>query len=126
MPYTEEQLHDIMDIDGPPTIRQLALQNLRNREQEAQQQSPPMAPTMLGQDEEKDDESVYEEERARRGSQQWGERGKRPTGDGECAIACCCSAGATSSPRDTVGALPPDYDWDSVHCDDRSEVQVKE
>lgn len=77
MPYTEEQLHDIMDIDGPPTIRQLALQNLRNREQEAQQQSPPMAPTMLGQEEEEDDESVYEEEGERGEEASSGEKEER-------------------------------------------------
>lgn len=60
MPYTEEQLHDMLNIDGPPTIRQLALQNLQNREQEAKATGEPTAPTMLGQQEEEEEE-VYEE-----------------------------------------------------------------
>ena len=63
MPYTEEQLHDMLNIDGPPTIRQLALQNLHNREQEAKGTgAEPTAPTMLGQQEEEDEGEVYEEQ----------------------------------------------------------------
>jgi hypothetical protein len=31
MPYTEEQLHDLLNIDGPPSIRQLALQGMSDR-----------------------------------------------------------------------------------------------
>lgn len=31
MPYTEEQLHDLLKIDGPPSIRQLALQGMNDR-----------------------------------------------------------------------------------------------
>ena len=69
MPYTEEQLHDMLNIDGPPTIRQLALQNLQNREQEAKATGEPTAPTMLGQQEEEEEE-VYEETEAAAEEQQ--------------------------------------------------------
>ena len=64
MPYTEEQLHDMLNIDGPPTIRQLALQTLHNKEQEAQSTLAvePTAPTMLGQEEEEEEEEEGEEE----------------------------------------------------------------
>lgn len=31
MPYTEQQLHDVFKMDGPPTIRQLALQTMSDR-----------------------------------------------------------------------------------------------
>ena len=31
MPYTEQQLHDVLKMDGPPTIRQLALQTMSDR-----------------------------------------------------------------------------------------------
>lgn len=65
MPYTEEQLHDMLDIDGPPTIRQLALQNLHNKEQEAKSTFAvePTAPTMLGQEEEEEEEMLMQEEK---------------------------------------------------------------
>lgn len=66
MPYTEEQLHDMMNIEGPPTIRQLALQNLQHQEKDAAAAPAAVPATMLGQesDEESEGEEFLEDDQA--------------------------------------------------------------
>ena len=66
MPYTEEQLHDMMNIEGPPTIRQLALQNLQHQEKDAAAAPAAVPATMLGQesDEESEGEEFFEGDQA--------------------------------------------------------------
>lgn len=52
MPFTEEQLHDLMGVEGPPSIRQLALQSMSTRNDAFQDERRDMKqqhPTVLQQ-----------------------------------------------------------------------------
>lgn len=77
MPYTEQQLHDVLKMDGPPTIRQLALQSMSDRNDaltderrdlkyqrpEVQRQQIPQRRQVVALEEKEEDAPVKEEKK---------------------------------------------------------------
>ena len=81
MPYTEEQLHDLLKIDGPPSIRQLALQGMSDRNDALTDQRRDLTyqtPTVLQQAEEQAAQQQQQQQQPQQQQQQQQQQPPQP------------------------------------------------